>query len=121
MDKLKAKLKGSTLAEAITSMTLVLLITGLSFTFFLQINTHGVKTRELQAFLSVQRILNEVDKNQSFQDEKWQENQLTISKKVTLLNQGYQSYLIQLEFHDENKRSVFSHKTIMYKQPGNTD
>ncbi|MDP2721468.1 MAG: hypothetical protein Q8O72_01820 [Bacteroidales bacterium] len=113
MDLARKKINGSTLIESVTAMTLVLLITGLVFTFFTSIHTGGIQSLKLEAFLSRDRILSDITKDGNFSNDSWTEQRLTINKKVTQLDQSGGIYLVELEFSDQKNHPILSCKTIL--------
>jgi len=113
MDLARNKIKGSTLIESVTAMTLVLLITGLVFTFFTSIHTGGIQSLKLEAFLSRDRILSDITNDGNFSNDSWTEQRLTINKKVQQLDQSGGIYLVELEFSDQRNNPVLSCKTIV--------
>ncbi len=107
------KLKGSTLVESVISMTLVLLIAALVFSFFIKMNTGNKVDLKMQAFLLSNEVLAETCRNYDYFDEKLTINGLTVTKEVVELDSRINVYQIIIDITDKNNTKVYSFKTII--------
>lgn len=103
------KLKGTTLVEAIVSMTLVLFFAALIFGFLTKFSSSNSTALSLKLCL-VSEIISKTIKTTKVNDNT--SNDVQYKKKLTPLNDEKGIYLLEIDFLKENK-IVFSKKEII--------
>jgi len=110
MDRIKGKLQGGTLVEAMVSMALLLFFALLVFSVLQRINTGRQPSMIFECQLKAMEIINDCKENGNIKNEKWDLQHLTINKNVLLLDKSKNLYLIQLDFIDNNEKELYAHK-----------
>jgi type II secretory pathway pseudopilin PulG len=108
-----SRIKGSTLIESVISMTLVLLIAALVFSFFIRINTKNRIAVEMEAFLLSKMVLSNLNENREYNSEKYTINGFLVNKKVIELDTYKGVYFVTVEISNKNNTIIHSCNSII--------
>lgn len=105
------KFKGNTLIEAITSMTLILMVAAFAYSIILKVNDSSLQDKKIDAYLSSKNIIEKIKKERLFQNAEWDDGTFKIMSVVTTIDQN--KYHLHLKFKDYNNLEIFSIKTVV--------
>ena len=114
---INGKIVGGTLVESVISMTLILLITALVFSFFIRINTSNINELRMEAFLLSKSILSDIQENHYYYNDQLILNNLNVKQQVTSLDKENGVFLVCLEFKDQKNRTIYRYSTISVDNP----
>ncbi len=114
---INGKIVGGTLVESVISMTLILLITALVFSFFIRINTSNINELRMEAFLLSKSILSDIQEKHNYYDDELILDNLKLKQQIISLDKENGVFLVVLEFKDQKNRTVYRYNTISVDNP----
>ncbi len=114
---INGKIVGGMLVESVISMTLILLITALVFSFFIRINTSNINELRMEAFLLSKSILSDIQEKHNYYDDELILDNLKLKQQIISLDKENGVFLVVLEFKDQKNRTVYRYNTISVDNP----
>ncbi|MCK4661790.1 MAG: type II secretion system protein [Bacteroidales bacterium] len=112
MLKLKL-LKGSTIIEVIVAMMLIMLCYGIITVIFLNIKKTGNNRLKLNAYLLIEHVIQETNKEKSFFDEDYEYDNLIIYKTVSKYQKSEDLKEICFEANNKDGNIIIEKKYIV--------
>ncbi len=114
---INGKIVGGMLVESVISMTLILLITALVFSFFIRINTSNINELRMEAFLLSKSILSDIQEKHNYYDDELILDNLKLKQQIISLDKENGVFLVVLEFKDQKNRTIYRYSTISVDNP----
>ena len=114
MALLRHKLSASSLVEVTVGMVLISLAIGFALMIYMNVSASAPALQQLNYQLTLRAMAQETEEQQTFLDQTWQDESVTIRKAVQPYPEAEGAWLIELEAIGPNQRVLATHQTIVY-------
>jgi len=107
MGRLKIKrVQSATLVETIVALVIILLLTGITVTIFVQITSTGYSSQKLKADLLLSYYSTETKDKKAFFDEEYRDGGFIIKKEITEGDYAKNIIWVKLSVYNQNSQLI---------------
>ena len=110
--KLKTKLKGSTLIESLVALILVMLAMGIAATVFTNVMSFSNYNAQSRAVILLNRISMETKKDKMYLDGTLTDKEFVIEKRVSPYNNSRDLSVLWLKAYDKKEKLIAERKEL---------